>query len=99
MKPTLQPKNLTRNTHKTASTFPLTDANYSVTMLPNFNGACARREVSSFRDISSDYFRNEARGEFRREGVAFAAIVLAAAIPLLNNMHALADFLRAIRTL
>ena len=78
---------------------PLTDCQYHIAALPNFRGGCARPKFSSFRNISGDYFRNEARGEFRREVVAFAAIFITAAIPVLNNVHALADFLRAIGTL
>ena len=79
--------------------FPLIHSNYSVATMPNFHGSCARRESPSFRNISGEYFRREARGEFQREFIAFAAIVVTAAIPLLSNVHALADFLRAIGSL
>jgi hypothetical protein len=92
MKPTLQPKNLRGN----APTFPLIQSNYAIATMPHFRGGCARHELPSFRNISREYFRNEARGEFQREVVVFAAIVVTAAIPILSNMHALADFLRAI---
>jgi hypothetical protein len=96
MKPTLS-QNLTSDARK--SEFPLIHSNYSIAALPNFHGGCARRETASFRNISGEYFRNEARGEFGRELLAFAAMVVTAAVPLLSNAHALADFLRAIGSL
>ncbi len=81
------------------STFPITDYHYYSVTLPNFRGGCARPKLHSFRNISSEYFRTEARGEFRNELIAFAAIVITAAIAVLSNIHALADFLRAIGTI
>jgi len=81
------------------SAFPLTDYHYQSVTLPNFRGGCARSKLHSFRKISSEYFRTEARGEFRNEVIAFAAIVITAAIPMLSNVRALADFLRAIGTI
>ena len=80
------------------SALPLTDYHYQSVTLPNFRGGCARPRLHSFRNISSEYFRTEARGEFRNEVIAFAAIVITAAIPLLSNVRALADFLRVIGT-
>jgi hypothetical protein len=94
MKPNSQLKN--RNAHVDASSFPLIHSNYHTATMPNFHGGCARRELPSFRNISGEYFRNEARSEFQLEGTAFAAIILTAAVPILSNLHALADFLRAI---
>ncbi|MBV9009711.1 MAG: hypothetical protein JO354_11190 [Verrucomicrobia bacterium] len=93
MKPT-SPKDQLNNRQ-----FPRLDANYHVAALPNFRGGCARHEVPSFRNISGEYFRHEARGEFCSELLAFGAIVVTAAIPVLSNVHALADFLRSIGSL
>ena len=95
MKPTCPKDQLNSN----AREFPLVASNYHAIALPNFGGSCARRERHTFRNISGDYFRNEARGEFCSELVAFAAIVMTAAVPLISNAHALADFLRAIGSL
>ena len=81
------------------SAFPLTDYHYQSVTLPNFRSGCARPKLHSFRNISSEYFRTEARSEFRNEVIAFAAIVITAAIPMLSNVRALADFLHAIGTL
>ncbi|PZR77976.1 MAG: hypothetical protein DLM52_03510 [Chthoniobacterales bacterium] len=94
MKTTL--KNLSRAGAAGQNAFPLIDCEYHSATFPNFRGGCAQRTVPSFRNISREYFRNEARGEFRLESMAFAAIVVTAAIPVLNNVHALADVLRAI---
>ena len=76
--------------------FPRIDSHYHNATFPNLNGGCARPELPSFLNISSEYFRTEARGEFQLEVTAFVAIMLTAAIPMLSNLHALADFLRAI---
>ena len=78
--------------------FPLTDYHYHSVTLPNFRGGCARPKLHSFRNISGEYFRTEARSEFRNEMIAFAAIFITAAIPVLSNLRALADFLRAMGT-
>jgi hypothetical protein len=99
MKPNSQPKIFSRHERIDASRFPLVDSNYHIASMPNFRGACARHELPSFRNISGEYFRNEARCEFQLEVIAFAAIVVTAAVPILSNMHALADFLRAIGSL
>ncbi len=95
MKPTWQQNNF-RNARKGAPVFPLTDCSYHIAAIPQFQGGCARRELPSFRNISGEYFRNEARGEFLNEAIAFGAIIVTAAVPILSNMHALSDFLRAI---
>jgi hypothetical protein len=100
MKPKIPEKNLINCEDVTPkSVFPLTDYHYHSVTLPNFRGGCARPKLHSFRNISSEYFRTEARGEFRNELIAFAAIVITAAIAVLSNVHALADFLRAIGTI
>jgi hypothetical protein len=98
MKPTLS-NNFRRNDRDHGSGFPLVHCNYHAATMPNFQGRCARSGSPSFRTISGEYFRNEARGEFQLEVVAFAALVITAAIPILSNLHALANFLRAIGSL
>lgn len=93
MKPTLPQTNF-RSIRKPSSTFPATGYHYQASTLPKFGGA--HPKLPSFRNISGEYFRQEARGEFCCEALAFAAIVVTAAIPLLSNAHALSNFLRAI---
>lgn len=99
MKPIVEQNNLSRRgdgaqTH--GATFPFVESNYHAVALPTYRGGCLRAEPLSFRNISGEYFRHEARNEFCLEALAFFAMVVTAAIPILNNMHALADFLRVI---
>ena len=94
MKPTFEQNHLGRRAD--GAKFPFVDSNYHAVALPNHRGGCLRGQPLSFRNISGEYFRNEARTEFCAEALAFVAIVFTAAIPVLNNMHALADFLRVI---
>jgi hypothetical protein len=99
MKPTVEQNNLSRRgdgAQKNGATFPFVESNYHVVALPNYRGGCLRAKPLSFRNISGEYFRREARNEFCMEALAFFAMMVTAAIPILNNMHALADFLRVI---
>jgi hypothetical protein len=99
MKPTIEQNNLSRRgdgARNNGAAFPFVDSNYHAVALPNYRGGCLRAKPLSFRNISAEYFRHEARNEFCVEALAFFAMVLTAAIPILNNMHALADFLRVI---
>lgn len=73
---------------------PLTDCNYHSVALGGFNRACSTK--NSFRHISSDYFKNEARHDFVAEASFFVAIVLTAAVPLVNGAYAVTQFVRAI---
>ena len=50
----------------------------------------------SFWNIAGDYFKREARHDFWIEAVLFAFITITAALPLINNLHALIEFVRAI---
>jgi hypothetical protein len=95
MKPTVEQDNLARPANR-KNPFPLVDSNYHAVALPNYRGGCLRPKPLSFRSISGEYFQNEARNEFCIEALAFFAMVVTAAIPILSNMHALADFLRVI---
>src|SRR5881398_3357513 len=100
MKPTVEQNNLGKRADVARkNAFPSIDCNYHTVVLPSHRGACLRPRFSSFRNISGEYFRNEARNEFHIEAIAFVAIVITAAIPILNNLRALADFLRAISNL
>jgi hypothetical protein len=99
MKPIVEQNNLSRRgdgAQKSGATFPFVDSNYQAVALPNHRGGCLRAQPLSFRNISGEYFRREARNEFCVEALAFFAMVVTAAFPILNNMHALADFLRVV---
>ena len=99
MKPIIEQNDLSKRgdgAQKNKATFPIVDSNYHAIALPNYRGGCLRAKSLSFRSISGEYFRREARNEFCMEATAFVAMVITAAIPILNNMHAAADFLRVI---
>jgi hypothetical protein len=95
MKPTVEQNNLSRRGNR-KNPFPFVDSNYHAVALPNYRGGCLRPERLSFRSISGEYFRNEARNEFCVEALAFLAMLVTAAVPILSNLHALVDFLRVI---
>src|SRR3954463_8328599 len=46
--------------------FPITDSSYQSVTLDGYRGGCANR-CESFRDISADYFKSEARRSFVTE--------------------------------
>jgi hypothetical protein len=50
----------------------------------------------SFWNIANDYQKDEARHDFRTEAIFFAFISVTAALLLINNVHALIEFMRAI---
>jgi hypothetical protein len=50
----------------------------------------------SFWNIAGDYLKDEARRDFQSEAILFAFISVTAALPLINNVHALIEFVRAI---
>jgi hypothetical protein len=52
--------------------------------------------MRSFWTIGGGYFKGEARYDFRSEAALFAIITVTAALPLINNLHALIEFVRAI---
>jgi len=100
MKPTVKQNNLNKRALRNDATrFPQIECNYHAVALPGYRGGCLQPRFSSFRNISGEYFRREARNEFRAEAAAFVAIIVTAVIPIVNNMHALADFLRAVGSL
>jgi uncharacterized protein (DUF849 family) len=98
MKPTFETSDQRKSRDSFALRFvrrgPLTDCNYHSVALGGHNGA--RATTPSFRNISNEYFKSEARHSFVAEASFFVAIVLTAALPLVNSAHAVADFVRAI---
>ena len=92
MKPTLQTENLNQ---RGGRAFPKTDYSYHCATLSDFDSRCGKNSVS-FRAISGEYFKSEARQDFVSEAVFFSLIILTSAIPIISSVHALADFVRAI---
>jgi len=82
-------------TSRNSRKFPLIDWNYQSITLGGCGGQCAKTESPSFRNISRQYFQNDARRDFIGEACFFAAIVVIAAAPLLSAASALTEFCRA----
>ena len=94
MKPTLQINDESKGMNGARRRFPLTDFNYQSIDISSYNAHCADVTDNSFR-TSREYFSNEANRDFIADSVVFGMILLAAAMPLLNGVTAIADLLRA----
>jgi hypothetical protein len=71
------------------------DCYYQPPRDPGFGGGhCAPR--SSFRNISRDYFRDEAPYHFAAEAALFAAMIVTAGSAVAIGTFAALDFLRAL---
>lgn len=75
--------------------FPLIDSAYQSISIDGYRGSCANKRIPSFRSISSGYFKNEARHSFVTEAAFFALIVVVSTWPVMQNVHAMADLVRA----
>lgn len=93
MKPTLQSPNTTsRNAQaftRRGSSMPQTDYHYQHGSL-DFGSRCKDDGRPSFRAISEEYLSREARRDFVSEATFFAAIVITAAVPVLQSAYGLA---------
>jgi hypothetical protein len=74
--------------------FPITDSSYQSVTLDGYRGGCANR-CESFRDISADYFKSEARRSFVTEAGFFALIIATTIGPVLQNAQAVTHLVRA----
>jgi hypothetical protein len=75
--------------------FPVIDCHFRLPPQVDFGGGhCAPR--SSFRNISRDYFRDEAPYHFAAEAALFAAIMLTAGLAIGIGTAAAIDFLRVL---
>ena len=73
---------------------PITDCSYQSVAFGGSSGRFVRNPA--FWNIAGDYFKDEARYDFWGEAILFAFISVTAALPLMNNLHALLEFVRAI---
>jgi hypothetical protein len=87
----MKPTSIVRN----HANFPLTDYNYNSVPLTDYRGQCAKSLAPSFRNISRQYFQNEARHDFVGEAILFAMLVITAAVPLVSAAYAVAELCRA----
>jgi len=104
MKPTIQFNQKSRRDFsdresRRGSVLPQTDCSFQAASVSNGGGRCFGSCQSSFRAISQDYFKNEARRNFVSEAALFSVIVVTAALPILNSASALVHLVRSFGTL
>ena len=75
--------------------FPITDCSYQSVALDGYRGGCVNRCAGSFRNISNDYFKTEARRSFVAEAAFFGLIVATTIGPVLQNAQAVTHLVRA----
>ncbi len=74
----------------------MTDYCYHSVAFGESSGHYRRYPSRSFWKIAGDYLKDEARHDFQSEGILFAVITITAALPLINNVPALIEFVRAL---
>jgi len=97
MKPSFTLNRSRNGSDRSTRRFPITDCNYQApSYIDHSGGHCANVPAPSFRNISRDYFRNEARYVFVSEATLFALITVTAAVAIASGAVAAIDFLRAL---
>ncbi len=96
MKPTLpviERKNRRDSVENACGTsLPKTDFNFQAGSFRDNSGRSAGRQFPSFRGISDEYFRTEARSHFAVEAALFGLIMLTAAVPVFEGVRGLVQF-------
>ena len=75
--------------------FPVTDFAYQSVTLDGYRGGCANVRPGSFRNISNEYFKTEARTSFVTEAVFFGLMVVISSWPILLSALAISGLVRA----
>jgi len=75
--------------------FPVTDFAYQSVSLDDYRGGCANVRPQSFRSISNDYFKTEARKSFVTEAALFAMMVVISSWPVMLSVKAISGLIRA----
>jgi hypothetical protein len=93
MKPTFHCNDFTARadrefTGRTAHALPKTDCHYQ-SSLKDFDGR-SRGDDGSFRSISNQYFRTDARRIFAVETAVFGLIVMIVAVPVVQSLSGVA---------
>ena len=78
---------------------PFTDYSYHSGAFEHSSAHYLPMYAPPFWNIAGDYLKREARHDFWSEAALFAFITVTAALPLINNVHALIEFVRAIASL
>jgi hypothetical protein len=95
MKPTpqiSQRHSATRDAHRSA--MPKIDYSFRADSLDEYT-PCGGHCAPSFRDISGEYFQDEAPRAFAAEAFVFGAIVLTVIVPLINSASAIMQLVRS----
>src|SRR5437660_190050 len=95
MKPRPHSTGRNRWTGEISAQFPVVDSALQAIIVDGYRENCANHCPSSFRNISKDYFRNEARHSFISEAALFAAMVVISSWPILLSVRAMTDLVRA----
>jgi len=93
MKPTFQ-----LNTGR-GPRLPKTDYSYQASSVSSRGGRCFGCRQPSFRAISQDYFKNEARPTFVMETALFMVIVMTAAVSVISSASGLVHLVRSFAVL
>lgn len=97
MKPTFSSNRSGNRSDWFARRFPIVDCNFQPSSYVDLDGGhCANVPGPSFRNISRDYFRHEARYVFASEAALFAAIMITASVAIASGAVAAIDFLRVL---
>ena len=75
--------------------FPFTDYSFQSLTIDDYRGGRVRTHTRSFRNISNNYFRSEARVNFVAEATFFGLIIATTIWPMLQSAHAITDLVRA----
>jgi len=100
MKPTIQFNEKSRRDFddrdsRQGSALLQTDYNFQGSSFANRGGRCFGSRRPSFRAISQDYFKYEARKSYAGEAALFVVIVMTAAVPIINSVSALLHLVRS----
>ncbi|MBA3882823.1 MAG: hypothetical protein H0X73_08945 [Chthoniobacterales bacterium] len=100
MKPTLQilrrnPRGDSPISCGTGYALPKTDYQFRLNSTADFYGHCQGSPGPSFRGISEDYFKKEARGHFLTEAAVFVLMGITAAVPVIQGARGAANILAA----
>ena len=79
--------------------FPPTDQSYQSSTLSGSCGTPVEFHRPAFFEISSDYFAAEAARSFAVDTAVFATLILAALLPIVNGVQAVATLIHTVGVL
>jgi hypothetical protein len=74
--------------------FPFTDYDYHSGTISGYRSRCAKSVEPSFRNISRQYFQNEARCDFVGEAILFAMLTITSAMAVASGAQAAVQLCR-----